>query len=285
MIKIKNLKKYYGKNVGIEDVSFEVKEGEIVGLIGPNGAGKTTTIRILTGFLTPDNGEAYIDNKKMPFEIDKVKKNIGYIPGEVNFYGDMKIKDFLKFNRAFYQNIDQDYEKYIIKTLGIDLNKKFKELSLGNKKKIAILQALVHKPKYLILDEPTSGLDPLVQQKFYDLLEEHKKNGAAILFSSHILSEVEKLCDKFAMIKDGNIVKFGNIESLKDFSIKLVNVYGLKECDLIKKYSFKKDSKSYTFEIRSIELKTFLNDLLNCEFKDIEIKNPALEDVFLKLYK
>ncbi|MBZ4649955.1 MULTISPECIES: ABC transporter ATP-binding protein [Thermosipho] len=175
MIKVKNLKKYYGKNVGIEDVSFEVKEGEIVGLIGPNGAGKTTTIRILTGFLTPDNGEAYIDNKKMPFEIDKVKKNIGYIPGEVNFYGDMKIKDFLKFNRAFYQNIDQDYEKYIIKTLGIDLNKKFKELSLGNKKKIAILQALVHKPKYLILDEPTSGLDPLVQQKFYALLEEHKK--------------------------------------------------------------------------------------------------------------
>jgi ABC-2 type transport system ATP-binding protein len=174
MIKINNLNKYYGKHRGIEDVSFEIKEGELLGLIGPNGAGKTTTIRILTGFLKPDSGEALIDGKKMPYDVDFVKENIGYIPGEVNFYGDMKISEFLEFNRSFYKNIDKEYEKEIIDLLGIEVNKKFKALSLGNKKKVAILQALVHKPKYLILDEPTNGLDPLVQQKFYDLIKRHK---------------------------------------------------------------------------------------------------------------
>jgi len=285
IIKVKNLKKYYGKNIGIEDVSFEVNEGEILGLIGPNGAGKTTTIRILTGFLKPDAGTATIDGKSMPEEIDSVKEKIGYIPGEVNFYGNMKIKEFLKFNRSFYKNIDLDYEKYIIKTLKIDLNKKFKALSLGNKKKVAILQALVHKPKYLILDEPTSGLDPLVQQKFYDLLNEHKKNGAVILFSSHVLTEVEKLCDKFAMIKDGKVIKSGKIEDIKSFSIKIVNVYNLKMCDSLKKYNYRLESKSYIFEVNSSNLKEFLDDLLKCEFDDVEIKNPALEDIFLKLYK
>ncbi|GAB6190015.1 ABC transporter ATP-binding protein [Marinitoga arctica] len=286
MIKIKNLKKYYGKHRGIEDVSFEIKEGEIFGLIGPNGAGKTTTIRILTGFLKPDNGEAIIDGKKMPYEIDFVKENIGYIPGEVNFYGDMKILEFLEFNRSFYKNIDKEYEKEIIDLLEIEVNKKFKALSLGNKKKIAILQALVHKPKYLILDEPTNGLDPLVQQKFYDLIKRHKKMGAVILFSSHILSEVEKLCDTFAMIKEGTVVKAGTIDGLRDISKKIINIYDLKFIDDLKKYNyFNSKNNIYTFDIKNIELKSFLKDLVKTEFSDIEIKNPALEDIFLELYK
>lgn len=285
MIVVQNLKKYYGKNVGIEDVSLEVKEGEILGLIGPNGAGKTTTIRILMGFLSPDAGKALISGKSMPKEIDFVKKNLGYIPGEVNFYGDMKIKEFLKFNRAFYKKIDLKYERYIVETLGIDLNKKFKELSLGNKKKVAILQALVHKPKYLILDEPTSGLDPIIQQKFYKLLDKHKKNRAVILFSSHILSEVEKLCDKFAMIKDGKIIMSGEISKLRDISIKQVHIYGLNFCNSLEKYPYKKEDMDYIFEIKQSQMKEFLKEILNCEFKDIEIKNQALEDIFLKMYR
>ncbi|SHH53310.1 ABC transporter ATP-binding protein [Thermosipho atlanticus] len=283
---VKNLKKYYGKNKGIENVSFEIKEHEILGLIGPNGAGKTTTIRILTGFLKPDEGVALIENKKMPYEIDSVKENIGYIPGEVNFYEDMKVKEFLNFNRSFYKNkIDISYEKELIDILGIDLNKKFKALSLGNKKKVAILQALVHRPKYLILDEPTNGLDPLVQQKFYNLIKKHKEEGAIILFSSHVLSEVEKICDTFAMIKDGIIVKSGTIEGLKDISKKLIYVYGLKEASHLEKYKYRTNENVYIFEIKNTNLKEFLNDLLKADFEDLEIKNPALEDIFLELYK
>lgn len=285
MIKVENLKKYYGKSRGIENVSFEIKEGEILGLIGPNGAGKTTTIRILTGFLKPNSGNALISNFKMPYEIDEIKENIGYIPGEVNFYGDMKVKEFLEFNRSFYKNIDINYEKELVDIFGIELNKKFKALSLGNKKKVAILQALVHKPKYLILDEPTNGLDPLVQQTFYDLIKKHKENGAVILFSSHILSEVEKICDSFAMIKEGIIVKSGTIESLKDLSKKLIYVYNLKFTDNLEKYTFDKKDNVYVFEIKSNELRNFLNDLITTDFDDIEIKNPALEDIFLELYK
>lgn len=286
MMVVKNLKKYYGKNKGIENVSFEIKEHEILGLIGPNGAGKTTTIRILTGFLKPDEGVALIENKKMPYEIDSVKENIGYIPGEVNFYEDMKVKEFLNFNRSFYKNkIDISYEKELIDILGIDLNKKFKALSLGNKKKVAILQALVHRPKYLILDEPTNGLDPLVQQKFYNLIKKHKEEGAIILFSSHVLSEVEKICDTFAMIKDGIIVKSGTIEGLKDISKKLIYVYGLKEASHLEKYKYRTNENVYIFEIKNTNLKEFLNDLLKADFEDLEIKNPALEDIFLELYK
>ncbi|MBO8160736.1 MAG: ABC transporter ATP-binding protein [Thermosipho sp. (in: Bacteria)] len=285
MIIVKNLKKYYGKNRGIEDVSFEINEGEILGLIGPNGAGKTTTIRILTGFLSPDNGKALISNKKMPFEIDLVKENIGYIPGEVNFYGEMRVKEFLEFNRSFYKNIDLNYEKELIKILGIELNKKFKALSLGNKKKVAILQALVHKPKYLILDEPTNGLDPLVQQKFYELILKHKQMGAVILFSSHILSEVEKICDTFAMIKDGKVIKSGTIDSLRDISKKLIYIYDLVFTENLKRFDYKIKENVYIFEIKNNDLKDFLNELVKTEFKDIEIKNPALEDIFLELYK
>ncbi|WP_175418395.1 ABC transporter ATP-binding protein [Marinitoga sp. 1138] len=285
MIKVHGLKKYYGKNRGIEKVDFEIKEGEILGLIGPNGAGKTTTIRILTGFLTPDSGEAFIEDKKVPFEIDKIKENLGYIPGEVNFYGDMRVKEFLEFNRSFYKNIDINYEKEIIETLNIDVNKKIKNLSLGNKKKIAILQALVHKPKYLILDEPTSGLDPLIQQRFYSLIKKHKENGAVILFSSHILSEVEKLCARFTMIKDGTVIKSGTIEGLKDISKKIITVWDIKLDDNLKRFKYEKqNSEKINFYVKTVELKDFLKVLLNYDFKDMEIKNPDLEDIFLDFY-
>ncbi|MDK2885917.1 MAG: beta-exotoxin transport system ATP-binding protein [Thermosipho sp. (in: thermotogales)] len=143
----------------------------------------------------------------------------------------------------------------------------------------------MHKPKYLILDEPTNGLDPLVQQKFYELIKRHKENGAAILFSSHVLSEVEKICDSFAMIKDGVIVKSGTIESLRDFSKKLVYVYNLKFSDNLKKYDYSEKNNIYVFEIKTNKLKEFLNDLIKTDFNDLEIKSPALEDIFLELYK
>jgi len=283
MIKISNLKKYYGKNRGIEDVSFEIKEGEIFGLIGPNGAGKTTTIRILTGFLNEDAGEAKINGFKLPEDINKVKKDIGYIPGEVNFYGDMRISEFLKFNRDFYDNVDTNYEKEIIELLGIDTTKKFKELSLGNKKKVAILQALVHKPKYLILDEPTSGLDPLVQQKFYNLIKTHKEMGCAILFSSHVLSEIEKLCNNFAMIKDGKVIKSGAIDDLRDVSSRIITIYGLK--DTLNNFKFTEKNNAKEFLIKTKDIKLFIKELSNFNFDDIEIKKPNLEELFLKYYK
>lgn len=283
MIEVKGLKKYYGKNRGIENVSFMINDGETYGLIGPNGAGKSTTIRILTGLLNEDSGEAYIGGFRIPKQINKVKAAIGYIPGEVNFYGDMRVKDFLELNRNFYKNVDIDYERYIVDLLGIDTNKRFKELSLGNKKKVAILQAFVHKPHYLVLDEPTNGLDPLIQQKFYSLLEDHRRTGAVVLFSSHVLSEVEKVCQRFGMIKEGKMIKEGDVNTLKELTYKVVEIRGFS--GTINGYEGKINRNGITFHVKIEELKDFLKRVTEHEFEDIEIKNPTLENIFLKYYK
>jgi len=283
VLRVLKLKKYYGRIRGIEDVSFEIDEGVIYGLIGPNGAGKTTTIRTIIGMIKADEGEVYIGDFKVPDELDRIKHEIGYVPGEVNFYGDMKVGEFLEFNRRFYKNVDTVYEKELIETLGIEMDKRFRDLSHGNKKKVAILQALVHKPKYLIMDEPTNGLDPLVQQRFYQLLERHRKMGAVILFSSHILSEVERICQRFGMIKDGVVIKDGDVDSLRKISYKIVRVYGLR--GELEEYRKSCENGVVTFHVPNDDMRRFLQKVCELGFEDIEVKSPTLEDIFLEYYK
>lgn len=288
MIKVNKLKKYYNKNRGIEDVSFEISKGEIYGLIGPNGAGKTTAIRILNGLLKEDSGSASISGYSIPKNLDKIKNKVGYLPGEVNYYSDMKVKDFLQFNRKFYKDPDIKYEEELIDKLQIDLNKKIKELSLGNKKKVAIVQSLIHRPEYLILDEPTNGLDPLLQQILYEIILEEKEKGTAILFSSHILSEVEKICDRVGIIKDGDLIKEYSINELKNISIKNITIYGLENPEILtKKYKITRNYKgnNYDLSLKSTELKEFFDFLSKLEFLDIEIQNPKLEETFIEFYK
>jgi len=284
MIKIENLKKYYGKSKGVENISFEVKPGQIYGLIGPNGAGKTTTIRIILGFLNKDSGNILIGNQKIPDDINELKSKIGYLPGEVNYYNDMRVKDFLDYNKRFYKNYDKNYEKEITENLGIDLNKKFRELSMGNKKKIGILQAIIHKPEFLILDEPTNGLDPILQQKLYEIIMKEKERGTTVIFSSHILSEVEKICDLVGIIKDGILIKEFTKEQIGSYSKKIISVKNLKN---YKNNSWKisecKD-ENYIFSIKNSEIKNFLNDINNYEFEDIEIRKPSLEETFMEYY-
>ncbi len=287
MIKVEKLKKYYGKHKGIENISFSVKEGEIYGLIGPNGSGKTTTIRILTGLLKNDSGEAFIRDFKMPDKIDNIKKDLGYLPGEVNYYSDMRVKDLISFNRNFYKNIDIAYEKNIIDNLQIDVNKKFKELSMGNKKKVGILQTFVHKPKYLILDEPTNGLDPLLQQKLYDMIKKEKEKNNTILFSSHNLSEVEKICDRVGILKEGEVIKEYEVDDLINYTNKLITIYGLKNSgDFKKRYKNSTNPDgSITFDIVKEDFKRFLNEVSSQDFIDLEMEKPKLEDVFIEYYK
>lgn len=216
VIEIKNLTKNYGKARGITDVSFNVEEGEIFGFIGPNGAGKSTTIRTLLSLIYPTSGSATIFGKDCIEFGPEIKKEIGYLPSEVFYYDNMKVIDLLKYSASFYK---KDCSKRIIELaeiMDLDLNKKIDDLSFGNKKKVGIVQGLLHEPKLIILDEPTSGLDPLMQQKFFDLLEEENKKGATILLSSHILSEVQRLCNRVAIIKEGKIIKLEKISTLKE---------------------------------------------------------------------
>ncbi|MEG1778580.1 MAG: ABC transporter ATP-binding protein, partial [Oscillospiraceae bacterium] len=196
VIETVNLTKSYGKNRGIKYINISVEESEIYGFIGPNGAGKSTTIKTLLNFVHPTSGSATIFGMDIVKDSNKIKENIGYVPSEVRYYDDVRVKDIIKYAKSFYKNISSEDVDNICNELELDMDKKMRELSLGNKKKVAIAQALIQKPKLLILDEPTNGLDPLMQKKLFNILIEEKKKGTTVFLSSHNLVEVQNLCDK-----------------------------------------------------------------------------------------
>ena len=231
VIEIKNLTKYYGKSRGINDVSFNVEEGEIFGFIGPNGAGKSTTIRTLLALIYPTSGSATIFGKDCIKYGPEIKMEIGYLPSEVFYYDNMKVIDLLKYSASFYKKDCSKRIKELADIMDLDLKKKIDDLSFGNKKKVGIVQGLLHEPKLIILDEPTSGLDPLMQQKFFELLKEENKKGATILLSSHILGEVQKLCNRVAIIKEGKIIKLEKISTLQENNYKKFKLESTVELD------------------------------------------------------
>jgi ABC-2 type transport system ATP-binding protein len=224
VIEINHLTKQYGKARGITDVSFSVEEGEIFGFIGPNGAGKSTTIRTLLGLIYPTSGSANIFGKDCIKYASDIAMDVGYLPSEVFYYDKMKVIDLLKYSASFYKKDCSNRIKLLAEIMDLDLKKRIEDLSFGNKKKVGIVQCLLHEPKLIILDEPTSGLDPLMQQKFFDLLIEENKKGATVLLSSHILSEVQKLCSRVAIVKEGRIIKLEKISDLSDNSYKKVKI-------------------------------------------------------------
>lgn len=224
VIEIKNLTKTYGKSRGIDGVTLSVKQGEIYGFIGPNGAGKSTTIKLLLNLIFPNSGEAKIFGLDCVKDTTKIKEDLGYVPSEVRYYDDVKVGEIINYAKTFKKNIDEEYVDHLIKTFDVDLNKKIFELSLGNKKKVALIQAFIHKPKLLILDEPTNGLDPLVQQKLFTELVTLKNSGSTIFLSSHNLTEVEEFCDRVAIIKEGKIIEVKNIEEFANKKVKRITL-------------------------------------------------------------
>jgi len=206
VIEIDHLTKSYGKNRGIIDVSLKVEEGDIFGFIGPNGAGKSTTIRSMLGFLKTDSGTIKIFGKSSIREREEILANIGYMPSEAWFYNSMKVSEVIKY-AADVRGIDCSAEaEKICNILKLDTGKKIKELSLGNRKKVSIVCAMQHRPKLFIFDEPTSGLDPLIQKRFFSLIDEYVKDGATCLLSTHVLSEVNKYCRHGAIMREGRLM-------------------------------------------------------------------------------
>ena len=288
VIEINNLTKSYGKSRGIIDVSFEVNEGEIFGFIGPNGAGKSTTIRTLLGLIHRTSGEAKIFGKDVTQFGPEIRKEVGYLPSEVFYYDNMKVMDLLKYSASFYKKDCTARINYLAGVMDLDLTKKIDDLSYGNKNKVGIVQGLLHEPKLIILDEPTSGLDPLMQQKFFDLLKEENKKGATILLSSHILGEVQRLCNRVAIIKEGKIIKLEKISTLKEnnykkFKIETVSPLNKDYFNLpgVTKIEINENIVDFLFKGN---LNTIMKKISDLELANIWIHEPDLEEIFMHYY-
>ncbi|TME67856.1 MAG: ABC transporter ATP-binding protein [Chloroflexi bacterium] len=216
IIEVDKLTKSYGGKRGIKDVSFSVAEGEVFGFLGPNGAGKTTTIRTLMALIRADSGTARIAGLDCWGRALEIKRLIGYVPGEPALDRNLTGGQILEYFANLRGGVDRVYLKKLIERLDLDTSRKFRQYSTGNKRKVVLIQAFMHRPRVLILDEPTSGLDPLNQQEFDGMVREAREEGRTVFLSSHVLSEVEKTCTRVAIIRDGNIVRIGGIHELND---------------------------------------------------------------------
>lgn len=289
VIEINKLTKYYGQARGIIDVSFNVGEGEIFGFIGPNGAGKSTTIRTLLALIYPTSGSATIFGKDCIKFAPEIAREVGYLPSEVFYYERMRVIDLLQYAASFYKKDCSKRISELAEIMDLDLKKRIDDLSFGNKKKVGIVQGLLHDPKLIILDEPTSGLDPLMQQKFFDLLREENQKGATILLSSHVLSEVQRLCSRVAIIKDGQIIKLEKMSDLTENNYKKFKIE-MKE-DIRREYfemaginNLAVDGRKVSFLFKG-NINLILKKLAYVEIQNIWIEEPSLEEVFIHYYE
>lgn len=287
VIEMNHLTKQYGKSRGIKDINLSVEEGEIFGFIGPNGAGKSTAIRTLLGLIYPTSGSAAIFGRNCT-EHPEIRKELGYLPSEVFYYDNMKVIDLLKYSASFYKKDCTKRISELAEIMDLDLKKKIDDLSFGNKKKVGIVQGLLHEPKLIILDEPTSGLDPLMQQKFFDLLREENRKGATVFFSSHILSEVQKMCSRVAFIKEGEIIKLEKMSTLHENNYKRISIEGVssirKEAfDISGVSSLEVNGTAASFIFKG-NINTILQRLSETELRNISIEEPDLEEIFMHYY-
>jgi ABC-2 type transport system ATP-binding protein len=290
-IDITDLSKFYGKAMGIEHINLEIGEGEIFGFIGPNGAGKSTTIRILMNMIFPSGGSARIMGMDVIRDTKRIKKQVGYIPSDANAYSSMKVREFLNYCIRFYETQDGDQRITELSDLfELDLNRQITDLSLGNRKKVSIVQSLLHRPKLLILDEPTTGLDPLMQSVFFELLRTENKKGMTIFLSSHILSEVQMICKRVAIIKGGKIIQLEDIDNLRKKQLKKVSVElgGHMSNGTLTIHGAENVIKG-PGNLLSFMYSGNINDLIDIlsgkQIINLIIEEPTLDEIFLHFYK
>ena len=287
VLEIINLKKYYGNIRGVEDVSITLNKGEIYGFIGPNGAGKSTTIRTIMNLINKTSGTILIDGKEFNKDDIELKKIIGYLPSEINLYSDLTVKETIDFHLSFY---DEDLSKrriYLVNTLKLDESKKIDELSFGNLKKVGIVLVLIHNPKILILDEPTNGLDPIIQNIFFELLLEEKKKGTTILYSTHILSEVSKICDRIGFIKAGIIIEEVLKDNINNKNITYLTIESndIEEIETVLNLKvIEKNSNTIKF-LNNLLPNELMKKISKYKIEKLLIEEVSIEDLFIEYYK
>lgn len=285
VIETKKLTKYYGKARGIIDLDLRVEQGEFFGFIGPNGAGKSTTIRTLLGLISPTSGSAMLFGKDITTEKEAILQHIGYLPSEALFYQGMKVKDILKLSADLRKRDCTAEAALLCERLQLDVSRKAEELSFGNRKKVAIVCALQHKPELLVLDEPTGGLDPLMQKEFFEILRERNQEGASILLSSHVLSEIQRNCTRAAIIRDGRIIACDSVDALSRTNAKRITVHGDVDLDSLSGVRDKKASEASVSFLYSGDMNSLLRTLSSGQVYDLTVTEPDLEEVFLHYYE
>ena len=287
ILQINNLTKYSGKQKGVEHVSLDLKEGEIFGLIGPNGAGKSTTIRSVMNMLNKTEGTVTFLGKPLDKNSIDLKRQIGYLPGEVYLYEDMKVSQMLDYHQSFFKENLQKKRDYLVSALQVDVNKKIEDLSLGNRKKVGIVLSMMHDPKLLILDEPTSGLDPIMQKQFQKLLIEEKEKGTTIIYSSHILSEVSEICDRVGIVKDGKLVRVDAVENLAAHTLQHITIVS-KHVQKIAE-ELKLDDAEISDDTLRFRFDGDINELISVSARypisHMNIEEPSIEEIFMHYYQ
>jgi len=290
IIDIRDLTKSYGKARGIEHVDLEVEEGEVFGFIGPNGSGKSTTIRVLLNLIFPTGGNARIMGMDVVRDSKKIRFHTGYVPSDANLYAHIDIDEFLGYCLRFYQtNNGEKRIAELSELFEVDRKRKISDLSMGNRKKVSIIQSLLHNPKLLILDEPTMGLDPLMQARFFELLRSENRMGMTIFFSSHTLSEVQLLCKRVAIIKEGRIIKVEDIETLRKRQLRKIRiefddqkdneVSGLPGIENMPVITDRTLQFMYSGDINDLIVR-----LRGKKITDMTIEEPSLEEIFMHYY-
>lgn len=290
-----NLTKTYGGSRGINDINLQVQPGEVFGFLGPNGAGKTTTIRTLMNLIKPTSGKAFIYGLDCQQQSVEIKKQIGYLPGEYSLYPNLTGAQTLEYFGNLRGGVDWKYVTSLAERLELDMRKKFKQYSRGNKQKVGIIQALMHKPRLLILDEPTGGLDPLNQQEFYKLIDEVRSEGRTVFFSSHIMSEVERTCDRVAIIREGRLVKVGNISELTNLKthqleITFAGTVPLAEFKILPGVERVEEVRENGVQIlrclvQADALDAVVKTAARYSLVNFVSREPSLEEVFLNYYR
>lgn len=286
ILEIKNLTKYYGKTLAVSDLSLDLLRGETFGFIGPNGAGKSTTIRAIMNLINKSSGKVLFNGKKLERNSIKLKRQIGYLPSEISLYEDLSVKEMLDYHESFFENIHQRRVE-LVERFELDEEKRVEDLSLGNLKKLGIVLAFMHSPKLIILDEPTSGLDPIMQETFYDLLKEENEKGTTILYSTHILSEIQKNCDRVGIIKDGKLLKVETINDIQKKNFSVVTIISKDVENIVKDLKVKpilNEGNTIKFKNTS-NINNLLKKITNYKIDKILIEEPTLEEVLLHYYK
>ncbi len=288
-IRTQGLTKDYGAGRGLFDLDLEVRAGEVFGYLGPNGAGKTTTIRQLMGLAYPTRGSASIFGLDCHRQAVEVKGHVGYVPGEPPQFGGLRGREVIAYLGAMAGGVDQAHVKELIERLELDVSRRYREYSSGNKKKLLLVIAFMHQPRLLILDEPTSGLDPLNQQEFYTMVREARQRGGTVFLSSHVLSEVEHVCDRVGIIRAGRLVKVASLEELHEIRLHRVEIEfaGGVPVEAIRRADGVDDVTVENHRVHCVVRGSFeplIAAVAGAHVVNLSSHEPSLEDTFLEYY-